>query len=745
MRPGLLGTVECRIGGEVRPAVRTTPEAIDIQRALREMLDAGDRSCVMEATSHGSELRRLDRIRFDALVFTNLTQDHLDFHGTMERYFEAKRRLFLEGRPPAAINSADEWGRRLLRDRPDALDVRIRAGRADRPGCAGRSRPQAARSVQRRERAWRARRREAARCRRGGDGRAGSRQCPGCRAGSSRWTRGSPSRSWSTTRTRPTRSRTCCARRATSPKAASSVSSAAAATATAASARSWAASHRGWPMSQSSRPTIPAARSRRRSSRRSSPGWSQGPRSIPTGGARSRRAIELAEPGDVVVIAGKGHEQGQEFKDGRQGAVRRPGGGARGASEAESRRDRARRRRGRRSSGSASWPCRSARRRSRASRSTPGGSSTATFSCRSATGARSGDDAFARGAAATLVPDDAFAAMAALGRTVRSRSSARVVAITGSYGKTTTKDILASIAIPQRPTVAAERSFNNEIGVPLTLCRLEPETEICITELAMRGFGQIAELAELTRPEIGVVVTIGPVHLEKVGSLEGVVRAKSELIEALPPGGTAIVPADFPVPRDDLDVVRIGEDVRVESFDPPHLRTTLGEVEVSFAARHLAVNGLCALAAARALGLELPAPPRRRVRRLAQPRAGAPRRRTPDQRRLERESDLDAGGARASARARRRPSHRGRPRGDGGAGRLRAGRASRGCRVARRRRPGPRDRGRVAGARVRRPLGARPGSRRSSCCARSCGRATASCSRARACSSSTGWPTNWCR
>jgi UDP-N-acetylmuramoyl-tripeptide--D-alanyl-D-alanine ligase len=215
-------------------------------------------------------------------------------------------------------------------------------------------------------------------------------------------------------------------------------------------------------------------------------------------------------------------------------------------------------------------------------------------------------DALARGAAATLVPDDAFAAMAALGRAVRSRSHARVVAVTGSYGKTTTKDILASIAIPQRPTVAAERSFNNEIGVPLTLCRLEPETEICITELAMRGFGQIAELAELTRPEIGVVVTIGPVHLEKVGSLEGVVRAKSELIEALPAGGTAIVPADFPVARDDLEVVRIGRDVRVESFDPPHLRTTLGEVEVSFAARHLAVNGLCALAAARALGLELP-------------------------------------------------------------------------------------------------------------------------------------------
>src|SRR6187397_388666 len=121
LRPGLLGTVESRVGGEIRPAVRTTPEAIDVQRMLREMLDAGNRSCVMEATSHGSEQRRLDRIRFDVLVFTNLTQDHLDFHGTMERYFEAKRRLFLEGRPPAAVNSADEWGRKLLADRPDAL------------------------------------------------------------------------------------------------------------------------------------------------------------------------------------------------------------------------------------------------------------------------------------------------------------------------------------------------------------------------------------------------------------------------------------------------------------------------------------------------------------------------------------------------------------------------------------------------------------------------------------------------
>jgi UDP-N-acetylmuramoyl-L-alanyl-D-glutamate--2,6-diaminopimelate ligase len=120
-RPGLLGTIESRVGGERRAAIRTTPEAIDLQRAFREMLDAGDRSCAMEATSHGSELGRLDRVRFSALVFTNLSQDHLDFHGTMERYFEAKQRLFLESRPPAAINIGNEWGRKLAADRPDAL------------------------------------------------------------------------------------------------------------------------------------------------------------------------------------------------------------------------------------------------------------------------------------------------------------------------------------------------------------------------------------------------------------------------------------------------------------------------------------------------------------------------------------------------------------------------------------------------------------------------------------------------
>jgi UDP-N-acetylmuramoyl-tripeptide--D-alanyl-D-alanine ligase len=212
------------------------------------------------------------------------------------------------------------------------------------------------------------------------------------------------------------------------------------------------------------------------------------------------------------------------------------------------------------------------------------------------------DDALARSAAATLVPHDAFAALARIGRAVRDLSSARVVAITGSMGKTSTKDILAALSAPSARTIAAEASFNNEIGVPLTLCRLEADTEVCVLELAMRGFGQIAALAAVARPQIGVVTNVGPVHLELVDSLDGVVRAKSELIAALPAGGTAIVPEGFPVSRDDVEVVRVGapEATRVDG------RTSVEGVSFNFTAQHQVQNAATALAALAALGLPRP-------------------------------------------------------------------------------------------------------------------------------------------
>jgi UDP-N-acetylmuramoyl-tripeptide--D-alanyl-D-alanine ligase len=213
-------------------------------------------------------------------------------------------------------------------------------------------------------------------------------------------------------------------------------------------------------------------------------------------------------------------------------------------------------------------------------------------------------EALERGAAATLVPHDAFAALAAIGRAVRDRSGARVVGITGSMGKTSTKDILAALCMPSARTIAAEASYNNEIGVPLTLCRLEHDTEVCILELAMRGFGQIATLADIARPEIGAITNIGPVHLELVDSLDGVRRAKGELVASLPAGGTAIVPTDFPVERDDIHVVRVSEPTAAATDDG---RTEVGGVSFNFTARHQAQNAATALAALDALGLPRPA------------------------------------------------------------------------------------------------------------------------------------------
>jgi UDP-N-acetylmuramoyl-L-alanyl-D-glutamate--2,6-diaminopimelate ligase len=118
-QPALLTNIERRVGGETRPTGLNTPEAIDLQRLLREMLDAGDRSCVMEATSIAGSQGRLAGTHFAVLVFTNLTRDHLDFHGTMEDYFEAKRALFDQA-DHAVVNVGDEWGRRLAALLPHA-------------------------------------------------------------------------------------------------------------------------------------------------------------------------------------------------------------------------------------------------------------------------------------------------------------------------------------------------------------------------------------------------------------------------------------------------------------------------------------------------------------------------------------------------------------------------------------------------------------------------------------------------
>jgi UDP-N-acetylmuramoyl-L-alanyl-D-glutamate--2,6-diaminopimelate ligase len=119
-RPALLTNIERRVGGASQPTGLNTPEAIDLQRLMRTMLDAGDRSCVMEATSIAHAQGRLAGTRFAVLAFTNLTQDHLDFHGSMEAYFEAKRALFAQSER-AVVNVGDEWGRHLAATLPHAV------------------------------------------------------------------------------------------------------------------------------------------------------------------------------------------------------------------------------------------------------------------------------------------------------------------------------------------------------------------------------------------------------------------------------------------------------------------------------------------------------------------------------------------------------------------------------------------------------------------------------------------------
>jgi UDP-N-acetylmuramoyl-tripeptide--D-alanyl-D-alanine ligase len=227
------------------------------------------------------------------------------------------------------------------------------------------------------------------------------------------------------------------------------------------------------------------------------------------------------------------------------------------------------------------------------------------------TGVRYLGDARERGAA-TLLPDDQHAALAALAGLVRARSGARVVAVVGSTGKTSTKDILGALCAAVTPTVFAEASQNNEIGLPLTVCRLEPDTRVLVAELGMRGLGQIAELCAVAQPHVALVTQIGPEHLELVGTVENVARANAEAIEALPPGGIAVVPAGEPLldpylRRDALDVRRF-DAADVERVGEGWRFVVGGRelvLRLPFDSRHMATNALAALTAYDALGLPL--------------------------------------------------------------------------------------------------------------------------------------------
>jgi UDP-N-acetylmuramoyl-tripeptide--D-alanyl-D-alanine ligase len=201
---------------------------------------------------------------------------------------------------------------------------------------------------------------------------------------------------------------------------------------------------------------------------------------------------------------------------------------------------------------------------------------------------------------ALLATEDPLAALGRLATAWRRSLGAQVIGITGSTGKTSTKDLLAGMLAPARRVVATAQNLNTEIGLPLTVLGAPPGTEVLVLEMAMRGAGQIAELAAIAEPDVGVIVNIGPVHLELLGSIEAIAATKAELIAALRPGGTAVLPADEPLldphRREDVTTVTFGPGGDVAEL-PPGLT-------VPFTSAHMRRNSLAALAAARAVGVE---------------------------------------------------------------------------------------------------------------------------------------------
>jgi UDP-N-acetylmuramoyl-tripeptide--D-alanyl-D-alanine ligase len=219
--------------------------------------------------------------------------------------------------------------------------------------------------------------------------------------------------------------------------------------------------------------------------------------------------------------------------------------------------------------------------------------------------------------AAVMEVEQPLAALGSLARAWRRQLGCKVVGVTGSTGKTSTKDILAAVLAPRLRTHANRENLNTEVGLPLSILEAAPGTEAIVLEMAMRGEGQIAELVAIAEPDAGVIVNVGPVHLELLGTVERVAEAKSELIRDLPSGASCVVPAGEPLLeahlRADLDTVTFGPggQVTLVSFEPSGEggRATIearGEtvaLELSFAEPHNLLNTLAAVGASLAIGV----------------------------------------------------------------------------------------------------------------------------------------------
>ncbi|MFJ6095607.1 UDP-N-acetylmuramoyl-tripeptide--D-alanyl-D-alanine ligase [Williamsia muralis] len=227
----------------------------------------------------------------------------------------------------------------------------------------------------------------------------------------------------------------------------------------------------------------------------------------------------------------------------------------------------------------------------------------------------------AEGSGTAIVVRDTALALADLGRAARGRLAGPVVGVTGSVGKTSTKDLLASVLATSYVTAANERSFNNELGLPLTLLGARDDTEAVVVEMGARGVGHIALLCDIARPTVGIVTRVEGVHLELFGDIESVARAKGELIEALPDDGLAVLNNDHPLvvamaDRTSATVLRYGftpdADVYADNISLDDelrgsftLHSPWGSAAVTLGARgeHQISNALAAVAAAGGIGV----------------------------------------------------------------------------------------------------------------------------------------------
>ncbi|QDC10340.1 UDP-N-acetylmuramoyl-tripeptide--D-alanyl-D-alanine ligase [Oceanicola sp. D3] len=245
-------------------------------------------------------------------------------------------------------------------------------------------------------------------------------------------------------------------------------------------------------------------------------------------------------------------------------------------------------------------------------------------------------DALAKGAAAALVsrvPEgceeapllivpDVLEGLEALGRAGRARSRAKVAGVTGSVGKTSTKEMLRAILARQGRVHAAEKSFNNHWGVPLTLARMPVDADFAVIEIGMSNPGEIAPLARMARPDVAMITTVAPAHMAAFGSLEGIAREKASIFEGLEPGGVAVINGDLettPILRAAAEaaggtVVTFGKDgefalgkvvlTEGQTVAEARLHDRSALFKLTTPGTHFAMNALGALAVAEALGAD---------------------------------------------------------------------------------------------------------------------------------------------